>query len=160
MHVESDRSFHFDLPPPALWRAVSEVDSYPRWWPWLQRFDARRLAPGEVWDCAVKPPLPYLLRFRLHIGEVVPARRVTARADGDLVGDALLDIEPADRGSALRLRSTLAPDTRWLRHVAHLAGPVMRIGHDWVLDTGARQFAAAGRSDTGHRLGDDPTSAR
>jgi hypothetical protein len=36
--------------------------------------------------------------------------------------------------------SHLEPGNSLLRAVARLAAPVVRYGHDWVLDTGARQF--------------------
>ena len=52
-----------------------------------------------------------------------------------------------DDGCEIRLRSELGPDSRVLRVVAATARPLVNFGHNWVLDTGAQQFAehAAGR---------------
>jgi hypothetical protein len=99
-----------------------------------------RLAPGEVWSCTVRPPAPYTLRFRLAIDQVEPGRRVTATIGGDIRGRARLDIADGGPGTRVRLRAGLAPANRWLAAVASLARPAVRYGHDWVLDTGARQF--------------------
>jgi uncharacterized protein YndB with AHSA1/START domain len=150
MRIDSDRCYRFAVPPSRLWAAVCDVRSFPRWWSWLHEFEGRRLAPGEVWECAVRPPLPYVLRFRLIIGEVDEARLVTATVEGDIAGRATLDITARPVGAAgrdlradseVRLRSSLAPGRRWLEMLATVAGPATRYGHDWVLDTGARQFA-------------------
>jgi uncharacterized protein YndB with AHSA1/START domain len=156
MEIRSDRRYHFELPRPTVWAAITDVTAYPRWWSWLGEFDGERLAPGEVWTCAVHPPLPYVLRFRLTIDEVEPERLVTARVSGDIGGTATLWMAAAGGASSsgdpnpsvttptteVRLRSRLAPRNRWLAAVAATARPVVRYGHDWVLDTGASQFAA------------------
>jgi hypothetical protein len=151
VEIASDRRYRFDLPPEGLWDALGEVGDYPRWWSWLESFDGRRLVAGEVWTCAVRPPLPYVVRFRIRLDDVVERRLITASIAGDLTGTATLTIHPApDRrsggagdgpGSAVRLTSRLAPDRRWLAALASLAHPLVRHGHDWILDTGARQFA-------------------
>ena len=78
MEVRSERRFEFDAAPPALWAALGSVDDYPRWWPWLRRFEARALAPGEEWRCTVKPPLPYVVRFAIRFDEVEVERRIDA----------------------------------------------------------------------------------
>jgi hypothetical protein len=90
----------------------------------------------------VQPPLPYSLRFDLHFDEVVPARSAGARVEGDISGHARIDIEATDKGSELRLVSHLAPASTMLRAISRLARPVAAFGHDWVLDTGFRQFSA------------------
>jgi hypothetical protein len=144
MEIRSDRTYRFAVPASAVWAAMADVDSFTRWWPWLQEFDGRRLAPGQVWTCAVRPPLPYVVRFRLTVGAVDPCRTVTATVDGDIRGRARVDLaeDAGTGGSRVRLRSDLSPAHRWLRAVAAVARPAVRFGHDWVLDTGARQFAA------------------
>jgi hypothetical protein len=116
----------------------------------------------------VQPPLPYTLRFTLEIDEVVPAELVTAHVEGDLAGAATLELRDVtgDRTprSEIRLRSSLAPTNRALRAFATVAKPVVRFGHDWVLDTGVQQFRSralptgdrTGSSPTGDRATDDP----
>jgi hypothetical protein len=123
-----------------LWAHLGDVRAYPSWWSWLRSFDATRLAAGERWQCTVQPPLPYRVRFDVHLDVVEPCERIEARVSGDIAGTASLVIVGHGNASAVRLRSDLAPDSTWLRVASGLFGPVVRHGHQWVLDTGARQF--------------------
>ncbi len=124
------------------WALVSDVSSYRNWWPWLRVLDAAALAPGEEWRCEVQPPVPYPVRFRVVIEDVETAVLVRARVVGDVVGTATLRIDDAAGGCIATLDSTLAPGNRALRMVNRFAAPISRFAHDWVLDSGARQFVA------------------
>ena len=140
VRVRSDRTFRFDAGPEAVWSAMADTGSYRRWWPWLRRFEAEGLVPGDVWRCTVKPPLPYVLRFTVTLDDVA-THRIRATVGGDIEGSAVLDLLPWSGGSEARLVSDLAPRNGVLAVVAAAAAPVVRYGHDWVLDSGARQFA-------------------
>lgn len=141
MRFTTDRSYRFPLPPDELWSVVARVDDYQSWWPWLRGFDADQLAAREVWRCHVQPPLPYSVRFAVSLDEVDAPTTVRASITGDVVGDARLHIAAHPDGSEARLVSCLEPGNGFLKVVARLAGPVVRYGHDWVLDSGARQFS-------------------
>jgi uncharacterized protein YndB with AHSA1/START domain len=140
VQVRSDRRYRFNVGPEVLWPVLTRVEDYRSWWPWLRRFDATTFEPGAAWTCVVQPPLPYSLRFRIVLDEIDPCRSATARVDGDIVGDARLELTPTDEGTEVRLRSSLAPENQLLRAIARVARPVAQLGHDWVLDTGLRQF--------------------
>ena len=140
VRVRSDRRYHFALPPERLWERMSAVDEYRTWWPWLHRLEAAEFVTGARWACVIQPPLPYTLRFDLRLVEVEAPNLAVARLEGDIVGHARLDVTQTGDGAQARLVSDLAPGNRMLRAVAGLARPVARYGHDWVLDTGARQF--------------------
>ena len=145
--VVSDRRYAFAVDPDQFWTLIAEVDSYRDWWPWLRSFEARALGTGERWQCTVQPPVPYRVRFTVSLDEVVTARSIAATITGDIVGDARLDIAAHENGCEIRLQSALGPDNRLLRAIATTARPLVRFGHNWVLDTGAQQFAerAAGQ---------------
>jgi len=132
--------YELRLPREEAWRLISDVSNYRNWWPWLRVFDGAALAPGEEWRCAVQPPVPYLVRFRVVIENVETGVRVQARVSGDVVGAATLRIEDTANGCTATLDSTLAPGNTALRTMSRFAGPIARFGHDWVLDSGARQF--------------------
>jgi hypothetical protein len=140
VEVRSDRRWEFDVDPPTLWAALSDISSYRRWWPWLAGLDADAFAEGERWRCTVQPPLPYQLRFGVHLDVVEAPTTAAATIDGDITGTATITVTAVDAGSEIRLVSSLAPANPFLRGVARFAAPVVRLGHDWVLDTGARQF--------------------
>jgi uncharacterized protein YndB with AHSA1/START domain len=139
--ARSEDHFRFPRPPAEVWAALVRVDAYPEWWPWLVSFDGRAFAEGERWQCVVRPPLPYQLRFDVVLDEVEEARFVTATVEGDIAGPAAIDLDPSDDGGTdLRLVSSLAPTSPLLRAAMTVAPPVVRWGHDWVLATGLRQF--------------------
>jgi hypothetical protein len=145
MLVSSDRTYRFPLPHHELWEQITDVAGYRTWWPWLREFDARAFEQGEVWQCTVQPPLPYAVRFRVALDEVVEGVSVAATITGDIVGWAHLDVAALSDGSEVRLTSDLGPANALLRFVAVAARPMARFGHNWVLDTGAKQFGQ--RSD-------------
>jgi len=140
VRIRSDQRHDLPVSPDELWQAMEQVEDYPTWWPWLRHFDAGGLRAGTTWSAVVQPPLPYRLRFDLHLVEVQVPRLVTADVTGDIVGTAHLEITRIDTGSELHLVSELAPASSVLRAVAQVAAPVARFGHEWVLDTGLRQF--------------------
>jgi len=125
-----------------VWERISVMADYRSWWAWLRRFDAAALATGEVWRCEVQPPLPYIVRFSVDIEKVEPPALVHAVVRGDVVGTATLELVQSGEGCRATLHSALAPGNRALRLMSRFAAPLARFGHDWVLDSGARQFIA------------------
>jgi uncharacterized protein YndB with AHSA1/START domain len=142
VRLDSDHRYRFSVPPEALWSALANTAGYRTWWPWLSAFEANGLVAGDVWRCSVRPPLPYTLRFAIHLDEVVPTELIAARVAGDIAGTARIDVAPTGEGCDVRLTSSLAPSSRAFGLLAKLARPIVRRGHDWVLDTGASQFAS------------------
>jgi hypothetical protein len=141
--VRSDRRFGFESERASVWAAIARVDRYQEWWPWLHDFDGAALRVGERWRCVIRPPLPYTLRFDVLLVEVVDHQLVRARVEGDITGWARLTAIDRGAGCEVRLMSALSPANRTLRVVARVARPVATFGHDWVLDTGAREFRRA-----------------
>jgi uncharacterized protein YndB with AHSA1/START domain len=134
--------YELPLPRGEVWKLISDVSQYRTWWPWLRAFDAVALATGDEWRCEVQPPVPYLVRFGVLIEHVETARLVRATVVGDVAGVATLTLDDTDTGCTATLDSSLAPGNRALRLASRFAGPIARFGHDWVLDSGARQFIA------------------
>lgn len=138
---ESDRAWTFVVPADELWSAIAAVDSYQRWWPWLRTFDAGAgLVAGETWRCVVQPPLPYHVRFSVVLHEIEPNRCADATVEGDVRGWARLTVDDDGAGCRARLESALEPANPFLRRFARVARPLVKWGHDWVLDTGQREF--------------------
>lgn len=147
MQLESDRRFRFPVPPEAFWAAAGATGEYTRWWPWLRTFDGRGLVAGDRWRCTVRPPLRYTVRFTVHLEEVVAPEVIVASVAGDIAGWARLAVVPEPDGCEVHLTSALSPESRVFGVVALLAGPLLRRGHDWILDTGADQFARRALTD-------------
>jgi uncharacterized protein YndB with AHSA1/START domain len=157
--------YELPLPRQTVWSLMSKVDRYQSWWPWLRQFEGGGLSAGDEWRCMVQPPVPYLVRFRVVIDHVEPPGLVRARVLGDVVGDATLTLEALETSEArvghngdaraadasgvagaagclATLHSSLAPGNTALAVVSRFAAPIARFGHDWVLDSAARQFIA------------------
>ena len=147
VELGADRSYRFPMLPDALWSTLGETGSYRSWWPWLTDLEADGLVAGAVWRCTVHPPLLYALRFAIHLDEVVRPTFVTARISGDIVGTSRLVIAARGNGCDVQLTSTLAPSNRALGMIEQVARPIIRRAHNWVIDTGARQFLRRGAPD-------------
>jgi hypothetical protein len=140
--ISTVRGYDLPIGRDEVWEQISAVDNYRSWWPWLRRFEAEGLIAGTEWRCEVQPPLPYIVRFQVAIEKVDAPVLVHAQVLGDVVGDATLELEETDDGCRAVLRSALAPGNAALRVMSRFAAPLARFGHDWVLDSGARQFIA------------------
>jgi uncharacterized protein YndB with AHSA1/START domain len=136
------KDLHFAYPLAVVWAAMADDGSYQRWWPWLRTFEARALATGEDWRCVVRPPLPYTVSFTITFDEVVAEEQVVAHVHGDISGTAELTVAAIGDECGVVVRSDLAPQSRFLRVMATTLPPLARFGHDWILSTGAAQFAA------------------
>jgi uncharacterized protein YndB with AHSA1/START domain len=146
--ITTEHRYEIPVPRTAVWALISDVSAYQTWWSWLRIFDAAGLEKGEEWRCEVQPPLPYPVRFRVVIEETKKDALVRARVEGDVIGVATLQLEDHEVGCVATLASSLAPGNTTLRLVSRLASPVARFGHDWVLDSGARQFITKAVSPT------------
>jgi uncharacterized protein YndB with AHSA1/START domain len=135
-----DHRFELTVEPAALWRAIEQTDRYVDWWSWLQTFEGGGLTPGATARCVVRAPLPYSLRFDVHVEEVVPVTRVVTRIDGDLVGPARLEVTPTEGGCAARLLWELELRDPVLRPLAMVTRPAMKWAHDRVVDVGFTEF--------------------
>ncbi len=140
--ISTEHRYELPLPRADIWKLFTDVGAYKTWWSWLRIFEADALKQGEEWRCEVQPPLPYPVRFRIIIEELKKATLVRARVEGDVEGHATVTLVDHEAGCVAVLASSLAPGNTTLRLVSRLAAPVARFGHDWVLDSGARQFVS------------------
>jgi hypothetical protein len=135
-----DRRFALEVAPEDLWSLLEETDAYVEWWSWLQSLDGGGLQVGDVAACVVRAPLPYSLRFTVHVDDVVPAARIVTHVAGDLVGPARLEIERTPTGCDARLAWTLELRDPVLRPLAVLTRPAMQWAHDRVVEIGLSEF--------------------
>ena len=142
MGVRSDRRYRFTASRLDVWEALTQVDRYRGWWPWLRSFDGVSFTAGEQWRCVVKPQLPYTLEFSIALDDVQDGASAHAALSGDVQGWAELTLADDGAGSEIRLRSDLTARSGPARWVDALAPPIARRGHDWILDNGIRQFRA------------------
>ena len=86
------------------------------------------------------PPLPYVVRFTLELVDVEPPKRCGPWSGAMSWATRWAGDRRERHRCRLHLVSDLAPGNSALQIIAAAARPVVRRGHDWVLDTGAEQF--------------------
>ena len=145
MSIHSDRRYAFAASADEVWSALTSVDEYAHWWPWLVGFDGTDFDVGSRWRCTVRSPLRYSVHFDIELVEVEAGQRAAATVAGDISGAATLTVAPLDRGrvnrgSELHLVSDLASNVGLVATVDRFAPRLAEASHRWVLDTGFRQF--------------------
>ncbi len=144
---EFEGRWRFSVAPEELWQAFCQTERFPQWWPWLRTLESAGLVEGGVSHCVVRAPVPYALSFTVAILELAPPRAVVAAVSGDLEGPARLDVVAQPGGSEARLSWVLDVRSPLLRAAALVARPLMNWGHNWVVDTGVRQFRSRALGD-------------
>lgn len=134
--IDYRRSFLFDVAPGPLWEALSEPQRFESWWGWLGelRVDGEGLVDGAVLTGLVSPPVPYQMRVTVHLEHCEAPRRIDATVEGDLRGSAWLELRPHDRGTAAEVAWRIEMMQRPMRLAARVAAPLLRWGHDRVVD--------------------------
>ena len=142
-------AFWFPVGPDEMWETIERFDRFESWWAWLRDFgaDTDRLVAGNVLHATVVPPVPYRLRLDIRLESSLPPHAVRATVGGDARGTAVMRMEPVDAGTQVTVVWSLDMTSTPLRIAALVAYPLMRWGHDRVVEmavAGFRQQALAG----------------
>jgi hypothetical protein len=129
-------SFDFDLPPEGMWDALEHSERFEGWWGWLKEFtlDGGGLQAGSVLRGLVSPPVPYQMHVRVMLGTCTRPERIDASVAGDLEGDAHLAFAPRGAGTRADVAWTIEMKQRPMRMAARVASPLLRWGHDRVVE--------------------------
>ena len=134
--LEYEGRFRFSVPPAELWSALEHTESFETWWGWLGelRVEGPGLRDGSVLHGVVAPPLPYRMRVRVVLEHCVPPERIDAAVHGDLEGRAQIVLQPDGTGTRVQATWEIEMMQRPMRMAARLAFPLLRWGHDRVVD--------------------------
>lgn len=143
--------FDFPVTPAELWDAIGRLDQFERWWGWLGdlRIDGDGLQVGSVLHGTVAPPVPYRMHVDVELIRCVPGRMIDASVTGDLRGDARLRIWPGGDGTIADVAWSLEMRQLPMRLAARVAHPLLRWGHDCVVEATVRGFRAQLRPGPG-----------
>ncbi|HXQ59755.1 MAG TPA: SRPBCC family protein [Acidimicrobiales bacterium] len=135
-------SFDFPLPPDQVWDVLEHSERFETWWGWLHEFqrDGGGLEEGSVLRGVVSPPVPYEMRIRVVLDHCRRPHRIDAHVEGDLEGSADLLLEPRGDGTRAAVSWTVEMKQRSMRIAARLAPPLMRFGHDRVVEMTVSSF--------------------
>lgn len=140
-HAGESAPFHFentwrvDASPTQVWSVLSDVDSWPQWWPGLPVAVPvdDRIVPGSRADIQVESPIGVTLSFGIELQDTGPPRFVSFSATGDLRGTGVWSLEqmgPITTISSVWCVTTSRLSIRMLRPVATwMHSRVMRAGH-------------------------------
>ena len=157
--VDYQGAFRFGVPPEVVWGAIERTGEFEAWWGWLGEFrlDGPGLEAGSVLVGVVSPPLPYQMRIRVELEQCVRPSSIEASVHGDLEGHGRLELSPDGDGTVASVTWTIEMMQRPMRTAARFAYPLLRWGHDRVVDATVhgfrRQLVATG---DGRRPGQPP----
>jgi uncharacterized protein YndB with AHSA1/START domain len=140
--------FDFPVTPTELWDALLRLDQFESWWGWLGDLtvDGPGLHTGSRLHGTVAPPVPYRMHVDVELRRCVPERLIDASVTGDLRGDAHLRIQPCREGTVTDVAWSLEMRQVPMRLAARVAYPLLRWGHDRVVDATVRGFRSQLRS--------------
>lgn len=146
--------FHLDLPPAAVWAAIERFDLFEQWWTWLSELstEGSGLRAGSILHGVVAPPVPYRMRIDISLTQCRRPRAIDAQVSGDLVGPAWIRLRRDGPGTSAEVAWSLEMTQRAMRIASVVAYPLLRWGHDRVVE-----LTVAGFVSHAHQ-GIDPTS--
>ena len=135
-------AFWFPVGPDELWQTIERFDRFESWWDWLQDFgaDGDALVAGNVLHATVVPPVPWRLRMNIRLEAALRPHVLEATVAGDVVGTAVIRLESLDDGTEVTAAWSLDMLSRPLRIAAIVAHPLMRWGHDRVVEMAVAGF--------------------
>jgi ribosome-associated toxin RatA of RatAB toxin-antitoxin module len=123
-----------DVDADQLFDVLSDIASYPRWWPQLRSVERIDDDTAAV-EC--RSVLPYTLRLRAQRArEDRDSRILEVRLDGDLDGWSRWSMTPRQNGTALVFEQEVVVHGRVLRWVGLLGRPLLRLNHAWMMRGG------------------------
>jgi hypothetical protein len=140
--IDYSGAFGFRATPDEVWSAMERFELFELWWVWLREFrvEGPGLETGSVLHGVVVPPLPYRLGVQIVLLECVRPRRIEAAIHGDLEGAARLILTPKREGTRAEVSSTIEVMQRPLRIAARVGPPLVRWGHDRVVEATVASF--------------------
>ena len=144
MDFELGTRWCFDAPLDAVWRAVADGDTWPRWWPGV---DSQTLDPGDARGLGARrryvcrSALPLRLCFVTQVTRIEPQQLIEGQVEGDLLGVGRCRLTQDQGRTIVRFDWHVRTTGRWLNRLAPLAAPVLRWNHDLLMQAGGRGLA-------------------
>jgi hypothetical protein len=140
--IDYQHSYDFPQHPQGIWDALEEVDQFTLWWPWLEEFrlEGDSLVAGAVLYGVVAPPLPYRMRVQIELTRCEKPGTIEASVHRDLEGEASIAICPQGVGAHVDVAWRLEMMQRPMRLADRMAHPVLKRGHDRVVENTVAEF--------------------
>jgi hypothetical protein len=147
--IEYVGTYGFSLAPDDLWEAIEKFDWFGGRSGWLQEFSVKGegLQAGSILFGVVAPPLPYRMRVEVEILQCVRYKSIDAEVHGDLEGTAHLRTVDHSGGTTVDISWKVEMMQRPMRLASRFAYPLMRWGHDRVVEMTLRNLPPTFRYD-------------
>jgi hypothetical protein len=134
--------FGFPVSSSEVWSAMGQFDQFERWWGWLRELEVNGpgLQAGSVLRGTVAPPVPYRMRVVVELDRCVSEGLIDASVTGDLVGKAHLRLHPTSDGTLIEVAWSVEMMQLPMRLAARVAHPLLRWGHDHVVEATVSRF--------------------
>ena len=129
----------------AAWAAVSDLESWPQWWPAvttaevLERGDAHGV--GRTVRFRLRAPLGYRLAVHIRVVDADPPRLVAADVDGQLRGHGRWELVSDAGGVRVDQLWDVDVTRWWMRGLSPVAAPAFRWSHDRAARRGGEGLA-------------------
>ena len=140
--VDYHGEFLFPIVPEELWAYLERVDRFEPALGWLSdfRLEGNGLVSGSALSGVITPPLPYRMRLRVDLDQCERPSRIVTTVHGDLQGRAELVLAAEGGGTLVTASWTIEMMQRPMRIAARAAHPLLRWGHDRVVEMTVRAF--------------------
>jgi carbon monoxide dehydrogenase subunit G len=140
--IDYQGTFRFPIPPDELWDYLERVDRFETRLTWLSEFRlvGDGLRSGSVLYGVISPPVPYRMRVSVDLEVCERPSLIEGAVHGDLEGRARLRLLPVDGGTDVAATWTFEMMQRPMRIAARIAHPVLRWGHDRVVEVTVNAF--------------------
>jgi polyketide cyclase/dehydrase/lipid transport protein len=141
--VSYSGSFDFDdVSPEELWTALSRVDLFHTWWPWIKdiHLEGEALELGSALTFTIDPPIPYKLRVTVDVVESDEDSYLRGDVSGDLHGTGSLRFEEFSGGSEVTTDWNVVVSNPAIKAVIFLARPLLLYAQRWAVEVSLRGF--------------------
>lgn len=133
-------------PVEAVWEALTEVETWPDWWPFVRRVQTLRRGDasglGAIRRIDWGSRLPYGFTLDVECTEVRRLRLLRGRSRGHLEGVGVWTLAPRGNDTTdVRYTWRLDVNRPWMRIAAPLMAPVFRWNHEGVMRGGEHGLA-------------------
>ena len=137
--------WHLQAPIGAVWDALSDVASWPRWWSYvlevqeLERGDAAGI--GAVRQFTWGSALPYQLTFTMQTTVIQRPHVLEAIAEGELNGVGRWTLTQLPDATEVRYDWEVTTTRSWMNVMSPVLGPMFRWNHGQVMADGQQGLA-------------------
>jgi hypothetical protein len=145
MEYTFENVWRFKAEQTEVWRAIREVEQWPRWWPYVAR--VQPLAQGDpdgldslhrhLWNT----PLPSTLEFDLQTTEIIAPMLLEGHASGGLEGFGRWTLVQQGAVTHVYHLWQVRISQPWMSLLAPLLGPVFAWNHHQVMRHGGQGLA-------------------